>query len=74
MGPETINKPTGGTPPVQGEDANEITITMDQLLDAMAKAGTAVIAKNPCLFPFLDDLTTMTALIACILFDEEKED
>lgn len=52
----------------------KITITLDELAEAHAKAITFMVSKNPTLILMADEFTTLASVTAHILFDKEKED
>lgn len=52
----------------------KITVTSDELAEAHAKAITCMTLRNPSSILMSDELTTLAAITAHILFDKEKED
>lgn len=56
------------------KNKKEITVTFDELAEAHAKAITSMTLRNPALILMSDELTTLAAITAHILFDKEKED
>lgn len=52
----------------------KITITLDELAEAHAKAIAFMVSKNPTLILMSDEFTTLAAMTAHILLDDKEEE